>query len=138
MGKSGSKKREKFAKILDSTVIPSDMHLSEQQQKYEALQNASNEILPQRLYRFRSCSELSFSAFDKDQLWVSTADCMNDGFDTRIYVDADSVKARFSFLTQNKDKEILLKSISGIPIAQMFPQVLEKIKSLEDNLYQQD
>ena len=79
--------RNTFAEQLYATSIPSNMPPDEQNNKLRVLQDIAHDIMPKSLFRFRECSERHIDAFDKDELWVSTADCMNDGFDTRIYND---------------------------------------------------
>ena len=65
-----------FADKLLSTSIPSNLPITDQQKRIESLQQNAHSLLPNRLYRFRTCSERSFDAFDKNKLWVSSADCM--------------------------------------------------------------
>ena len=71
--------KQTFAEKLLSTTIPSNLPVIDQQKRIESLQQNAHSLLPDRLFRFRTCSERSFDAFNKDELWVSTADCMNDG-----------------------------------------------------------
>ena len=90
--------RKAFSELLYKTVIPASMPSEEQEKLYGAVEEKAKEMLPKSLFRFRSCSEQDFSAFDNDELWFSTSDCMNDGFDARICVtkeDKDFVKKSF-------------------------------------------
>ena len=76
-----------FAKLLYETRIPSSLSAEEAQKKYEPVLHCISEKTPERLYRYRHCDTRSFEAFDKDQVWVSTAESMNDGFDARLFFD---------------------------------------------------
>lgn len=127
--------RQSFAEQLNSTIIPSNTSPDEQQIKLEALSKTAHNILPKSLFRFRSCSERSISAFDNDQLWVSTADCMNDGFDTRIYIDQREVHDQISKWTLNHiGKEEILQKIANIPyLPQEFAQAIESFKMLSED-----
>lgn len=128
--------RKEFASLLKATVVPSNLPMEEQLQRYQVLQQAAKEILPPKLYRFRSCSEHSFSAFDKDELWVSTADCMNDGFDTRIYLDAKQVnEATANIVDPGKSKEVFFAAIENHPLAKAFQEIIEKARSMSDETY---
>ena len=128
--------RNEFASILKATVVPSDLPMAVQSQRYQVLQQAAKDILPPKLYRFRSCSEYSFSAFDKDELWVSTADCMNDGFDTRIYLDAKQVnEATANMVDPGKSKEEFFNAIEKFPMAQMFQGIIESARQMPDETY---
>ena len=69
-----------FAGQLLSTSIPSNLSTIDQQKWIESLRQNAYSLLPDRLYRYRACSERSIDAFDKNELCVSTADCMNDGY----------------------------------------------------------
>ena len=111
-----------FAEQLLLTCIPSNLSITDQHMRIEPLQQIANSLLPERLYRFRACSERNFDAFDKNELWVSTADCMNDGYDTRIFVDSEEVKQRINtFFKSHSDKTTL---INLIPDLSGFPQQL--------------
>ena len=59
---------------------------------YNELQNESNKILPEKLYRYRNCNENSISAFVNDEVWVVKSNLMNDGFDTRPYIDMEEAE----------------------------------------------
>ena len=82
-----------FKTILNNTVVPSDMPALEQARIVQKLYNIVQEGMPNTLFRYRRCSERSFEAFDSDRVWVSRADCMNDGFDTRLYFDRNEILA---------------------------------------------
>ena len=131
-------KRNDFAKLLEETVIPSSLSIKEQEDSYKQLQIAAEKILPQSLFRYRSCSERSISAFDKDELWVSTANCMNDGFDTRAYVDPkhkqecmDQILSVFDI--QKKDFMNWIHLPDGLP--PHFSQVQNIVHSLSNEAF---
>lgn len=129
--------KQTFAEKLLSTTIPSNLPVIDQQKRIESLQQNAHSLLPDRLFRFRTCSERSFDAFNKDELWVSTADCMNDGYDTRIYVDSREVQQQMGNFFQSYSD--VTKLINNIPDLSGFPQQLiqgkEQIQALsEDSL----
>ena len=74
-----------FSNILESIVVP--LTESIDIEKYQRVLEYISLNKPDSLYRYRSCNERNYEAFYKDQVWVSTPDCMNDGFDTRLYFD---------------------------------------------------
>ncbi len=124
-----------FANKLLSTTIPSNMCPDEQQTKLESLQKAANEIMPKSLYRYRSCSECSFSAFDRDELWISTADCMNDGYDTRIYINQDEVNQKVRERFRNGlNKETLFEKVeNAAALPPELTQAAEKMQQMSDD-----
>ena len=86
----------RFEHLLNSTIVPSNIPHEEQLKICAPVIAYVNSNLPDRLYRFRKCSDINLEAFLKDQIWVSAAKNMNDGFDARIYFDRNLVKNAFS------------------------------------------
>ena len=140
--------REAFRKKLDETFLPSNMVQEKQDVLLNELQSISDSLMPQRLYRFRRCDEMSISAFERDELWATTPNKMNDGFDTRPYIDREELNARINMIksgTISKDlfisrmdvfdrtpinTELLmskLKSISNEEFESVISQVVEFI-----------
>ncbi len=76
-----------YRKLIENTVIPSTLSLDEKNKRYSAVTGHINPILPSKLYRFRSCTERSLSAFYNDEVWFSNGSTMNDDFDARLYYD---------------------------------------------------
>ena len=126
--------RSTFAKQLYRALIPSNMPSEEQEKILGSLQDTVYEMLPKSLYRYRTCSEHHISAFDRDELWVTTADCMNDGYDTRIYVDQNVVNKQIENLTANNDEIvgqfINISDLSFLP--PQFKQAHEQMSKLTD------
>ena len=79
--------RDSFAEQLLKTVVPQNLSIEEKVKIYNELQSESNKILPEKLYRYRNCNDNSISAFVNDEVWVVKTNLMNDGFDTRPYID---------------------------------------------------
>lgn len=126
--------RDSFAELLHSITIPSNMPIDQQQNVLATLVQTAHSMLPERLYRFRACSELSIGAFDKDELWASTADCMNDGFDTRIYIDTKEIKEQYKqLIPQGGSRKAALASMidmKGLP--PLLAQWKEEIQTLSE------
>ena len=99
------KQRSEFIEMLNKTEVPSSASIDEQIKAYGNLQETIKKHIPQKLFRYRSCNERSISAFDKDEIWVSSADCMNDGYDTRVFIDMEKI---------NQWKEELVKTIPDL------------------------
>lgn len=131
------KERECFSEILRETIIPSNLDAYNQAIRYGKLQNVSNDILPKHLFRYRTCSELNIDAFDKDEIWASTADSMNDGFDTRIFANAQDVsKTIEKFLKKNLYKEQLLNIANALlPYFSQFDSVKDQLNSISENSF---
>ena len=90
------------------------MPLEEQGTKLCALQSFAIADMPARLYRFRICNERNIDAFYKNQLWATTADCMNDAFDARVFFPKEEVKQYFESITVDTVKDLLLNRKSSL------------------------
>lgn len=88
--------REEFATILYDTVVPSNLSEEAKSKKFEKIGQFVSSNLPERLFRYRRCDERSIEAFYKNQVWASTSESMNDGFDTRLYFDRKTVNERLN------------------------------------------
>ena len=53
---------------------------------------AIREMMPEKLFRYRNCNELSIDAFENDIIYAVTADKFNDPYDTLVRYDLESVK----------------------------------------------
>ena len=147
-----------FAKLLYETKAPSSLPAEVVQKIYEPVLQYISDETPKRLYRYRRCDERSFDAFDKGQVWVSTSESMNDGFDARLFFDKgkinqwieqefpktarDSFTRLFSPASQSKLLALVLpglehayatvKTIPEKELSDMVDRVLETIRV--DNL----
>lgn len=83
--------RSEFAKLLDSIIIPEGINQECMESRMLPISDALMSMLPQKLYRYRSCSDLNIDAFDKDLIYAVTADKFNDPYDTLVYYNLDSI-----------------------------------------------
>lgn len=79
--------RRDFKEILESIKIPSGTSANEMKGRMSPLNSALLQMAPNRMYKYRSCCKDHISAFENDQLWLSTSDLFNDPFDTLIQFD---------------------------------------------------
>ena len=122
-----------FANILYNTVVPSSLSEAEEFKKYEPIQNYVASQLPSKLYRFRRCDERSISAFYNDQIWVSTSESMNDGFDARLYFDKHEI---ISWLDSQLSDDSLNAFINSIGADSKLPPNIAVLPGIEQ-AYQQ-
>lgn len=130
---------KEFSKILYETVIPSNLSMSEQVQKIELLFNYVQKSLPVTLYRYRRCNERNLEAFYKDYFWVSAPTKMNDGFDTRLYINIKELLEKRDQLLgsiKNQWKTVLIQGARLPDLLSSFPafeQVYQKTISLPED-----
>lgn len=84
--------RSEFAKLLESTTIPEGIEQEDIKSRIYPISAALMSMLPQKLYRYRSCSTLNLDAFDKDLIYAVTADKFNDPYDTLVYYNLDNIQ----------------------------------------------
>jgi len=65
-------------KILYDSVLP--------------ISDALTQMMPQSLFRYRSCTEKQIDAFQKDIIYAVSADLFNDPYDTLVRYDLDGIK----------------------------------------------
>lgn len=76
--------RNQFGQLLPSTIVPENISSEEHKRLLMPIAKALIVMLPEKLYRYRSCSTLNIDAFDKDLVYAVTADKFNDPYDTLI------------------------------------------------------
>lgn len=107
--------RKKFAEILNSIQVSEGCDSETLQQKLLPISQALVQMMPDRLYRYRNCSDISIEAFEKDKVYAVTADMFNDPYDTLLRFDKEVVKQMFDSLLSkdvfNGVREILLQGL---------------------------
>lgn len=64
------------------------------EQNYENIEQISKKLLqviPQKVYRFRPCTNYSIGALDKDEIWGTLASSLNDPMECQPYYDIDKI-----------------------------------------------
>lgn len=84
--------RLNFGKLIDSIIIPEIMPSEMQQKAVCPIREAISEMMPKRLYRFRSCEDKHINAFEKDAIYAVTADSFNDPYDTLLKYDMEGIR----------------------------------------------
>ena len=100
-----------FRMILDKTIVPANLPSPEMNDRIEPLIKSAQSIMPSSLFRYRRCDERSIDAFYNDRVWVSTADCMNDGFDTRLFFDKKAIREWGAWFLDPSNREQALKTL---------------------------
>lgn len=84
--------RKDFQDILESIKIPEGTSTEDLQRLLLPIYTALMQMTPKRLFKYRYCCENHISAFEKDEMWMSTSDLFNDPFDTLIRYDAEELR----------------------------------------------
>lgn len=85
--------RKEFQDILESIKIPEGTLAEDLQRLVSPLNKALLQMAPERLFKYRSCCDNHISAFEKDEVWMSTSDLFNDPFDTLIQFDEKELRS---------------------------------------------
>lgn len=126
--------RDSFADKLIATVVPQNLSMEQKVVIYTELQAESNKLLPDKLYRYRSCSENSLSAFSNDELWIVKPSLMNDGFDTRPYIDITEAEKEIRQLWDSVGDPVFTEQVlskEGLP--PLFETIRQKMKAMSSD-----
>ena len=132
--------RDSFENKLLDTVVPQNLPIEQKETIYSELQKESDKLLPEKLYRYRVCNENSISAFVNDEIWVVKSNLMNDGFDTRPYMDMAEAEERIQqmwepIIAPGFSEQLL--STEGLPpmfeVIQQLP--IDNLKELMKQVY---
>ena len=94
--------RTEFAAILNSIQIPEGCDVETLQRTVKPISHALVEMMPDKLFRYRNCSEMSVEAFENDKVYALTADMFNDPYDMLLRFDIEAVKNMFNSLLSNE------------------------------------
>lgn len=94
--------RTEFAAILNSIQIPEGCDVETLQRTVKPISYALVEMMPDKLFRYRNCSEMSVEAFENDKVYALTADMFNDPYDMLLRFDIEAVKNMFNSLLSNE------------------------------------
>lgn len=87
--------RKDFSKILDSIIIPEGCSTDFLNASVRPLSSAILQMMPERLFRYRCCSDRNIEAFEKDKIYAVTANNFNDPYDTLVRYDIEKMKEIF-------------------------------------------
>ena len=83
--------RFEFGRLLDSAVISDGTPTEEIAKMISPIREAIAKMMPESLFRFRSCGDMHIDAFEKDEIYAVTADMFNDPYDTLLRYDIDGI-----------------------------------------------
>lgn len=101
--------RLKYQEILESIKISEGMSQEDMLVTMRPLNIALLQMIPERLYKYRNCSDNHISAFEKDEVWLSTSDLFNDPFDTLIQYDEVNIRSAFDAVMQPGIPEAMMR-----------------------------
>ena len=120
--------RKEFAEILNSIKISEGCDDKILQQEMLPISHAILQMMPNRLFRYRSCSDASVEAFVNDKVYAVTADLFNDPYDTLLRFDKDAIKQMFeSLLSKDVFNGFRAALLQGID----FPDIVKQNFSKE-------
>lgn len=81
------------------------------QRSVAPLTDALRQLMPERLFKYRSCCENHIKAFCEDKVYLATSDLYNDPFDTLIQYDVDAILRIFGFLKNTEVQKAIAQYI---------------------------
>lgn len=128
-------KRAEFKELLYRPILESTTTAEDSIQLTADIRSWILRNIPNKLYRYRTCSEYAFSALDKDEIWGSAICTFNDPFECTPYF---GVKELYDFLTQRIHAEQVAQVLRALQqhnaktiLDQLFPpETVEQIFSI--------
>lgn len=84
--------RVEFAKRLEGIQIQESTDPKVLYDSVLPISDALTQMMPNSLFRYRSCTEKQIDAFQKDTIYAVSADLFNDPYDTLVRYDIDGIK----------------------------------------------
>jgi hypothetical protein len=122
-----------YKELINSTIVPDTLSNEEKFEKYDKLRKYVNSKLPNKLYRFRRCTERSLDSLYKDELWFANGREMNDDFDARIFYNKKKIN---EWIKSQVDSEGNLIAVERLLELDAVPVELEKIIPNAEYLFQ--
>ena len=83
--------REEFAQIIEDIEVGQYTSREEVGKAIHPMLQFIEKNLPEQLFKFRGCTEYSFDAFAKDELWLSKASLFNDLHDSLFFFNKENI-----------------------------------------------
>ncbi len=136
--------REEFEEILCSECVRSDAPNEEYQALIDPIIQFIIHKTPSSLFRYRSCNELNFDAFDKNEVWAVSPSMFNDPYDSLPFIDkewlfnvikeqtsVDSIKSIWKYAKQHNTLPDEPRNILGKKATKQIVENLRKINISE-------
>lgn len=91
----GSNCRESFAEALYAVSVSDTNTLKENEEHIDVLSNKVIDMIPEKVYKFRTCKDYAIEAFRKDEIWGSLPREMNDPMECTPCYNLDKLTAYF-------------------------------------------
>lgn len=131
--------REEFVQIIENIRVGQDTPKEEVKKATQPMLDFIGKNMPEQIFKFRGCTEYSFDAFAKDELWLSKASLFNDLHDSLFFFDKayilDAVNNMFS--SGNMLKVFKAISDGEVPLRYMqsgTPEVQQRITNILSSL----
>lgn len=115
--------RKEFAELLNSIKVPEGCDSRTLNQNVLPISQALVEMMPEKLFRYRNCSDMSIEAFENDKVYAVTADMFNDPYDTLLRFDKEIVRQMFvSILSKDVFRAFKKSILKGMD----FPDIVKQ------------
>lgn len=91
--------RTEFEKVIDTLVLPETYTKEELTENFRPLYHEIKKILPEKLFRYRTCSLRNIEAFNSDYIYAVTTDLFNDPYDGLVKYNVEKLKLFFATMT---------------------------------------
>lgn len=115
--------RNDFRTILEATVVPGNVSQKEMNSILQPMLKAIMDLMPKKLYRYRSTNSYNIDALRKDLVYTVTANRFNDPYDTLFQINLPEIDSLIN-ATANVSFLRLLKSMI---LSNQEPQILKTL-----------
>lgn len=120
--------RDEFEKIVENIKVNRNALPEEFNQKMQPMIQFIQNNIPNQLYKFRSCTEYSLDAFEKDEIWLANASLFNDLHDSLLFLDKPTILEHAKKVFAPENATTLFKYIK------QYQEPLEKLKFADSNM----
>lgn len=120
--------KEQFAKVLSETYISSKLSQEEEFKEWDKIYKLLIPNIPQKLYRFRTCSVDNLISFQKNTILTCTPSAFKDKYDSLVYVNPDLMNEIKKQCTSEALFDVLVEGIEQGTLDEFFRRYIDKDK----------
>ncbi len=103
--------RDEFEKIIEKISVNSKTPPEEFNDKMQPMLQFIQRNVPNKLYKFRECTENNLDAFEKDEIWLSKASKFNDMHDSLLFFDKTEILEQAKRIVSPENLRVIFQSL---------------------------
>jgi len=115
-----------YDELLSKTIISGSVSTEEYINQNKSIINLVRNNIPKRLFRYRSCNEISIDAFKNNRIYFNSPNNFNDPNDSLIFINLKQIQEEFDSFNKNNFSEMIKHIIKTKEIPEYFKILLPK------------